>query len=238
MREPRCRWQLDGAFALIQQVRLVHAMAESACAEWQVQADQLDKFSILRERFGLHLATARPDDPSLTPITVTENRPPDAVDGGRGGSAAPDLPAGHRRPLPHAVAGRAHAPLLVRRAADRQPPGAPRRLEIAEAFRRRGGAGGEDQLRRLRPPAVDPLAGRRPPAPHRRRHRMVVRARPPLPDEGVGRGVPPVAGRLGARAVSERRLPVVVPLSSRRACAAPFPSSRSLRPCPTASATG
>ena len=100
---------------------------------------------------------------------VRHHRPPDAVDGDRGGRAAPDLPAGHRRPLPHAVAGRADAPLLVRRPADRQPPGAPRRLD-RQAFRRRGGAGGEDQLRRLRPPAADPLAGRRPPAPHRRRH--------------------------------------------------------------------
>ena len=79
MREPRCRWQLDGAFALIQQIRLVHALAESDC-EIAVQADQLDKFSILRERFGLHLATARPGDPSLTPfITIDHQTPSTAV---------------------------------------------------------------------------------------------------------------------------------------------------------------
>ena len=142
---------------------------------------------------------------------VRHDRPPDAVDRGRGGRAAPDLPAGHRRPLPHAVAGRADAPLLVRRAADRQPPGAPRRLDC-QAFRRRGGAGGEDQLRRLRPPAADPLVGRRPPAP--------ASATSPYgrPSEAAAsrrrRGTRslPVARRLGARAVSERRLPVVVPL--------------------------
>ena len=49
MREPRRRWQLDSPFALIQQIRLVHAIAESS-AEIAVPADQLDKFSILRER--------------------------------------------------------------------------------------------------------------------------------------------------------------------------------------------
>ena len=79
MREPRRRWQLDGSFALIQQIRLVHAVAESAC-EIAVAADQLDKFSILRERFGLRLATARPDDPSLTPfITLDHQTPSKAV---------------------------------------------------------------------------------------------------------------------------------------------------------------
>ena len=79
MREPLRRWQLDGSFALIQQIRLVHAVAESRF-EIAVPADQLDKFSVLRERFGLQLATAQPDDPSLTPfVTIDHQTPSTAV---------------------------------------------------------------------------------------------------------------------------------------------------------------
>ena len=79
MREPVRRWQLDGSFALIQQIRLVHAVAESHF-QIAVPADQLDKFSVLRERFGLQLATARPDDPSLTPfVTIDHQTPSTAV---------------------------------------------------------------------------------------------------------------------------------------------------------------
>jgi hypothetical protein len=75
----RPRWQLDGSFALIQQIRLVHALAESGF-EIAVPADELDKFSILRERFGLRLATARRDDPLLTPfITIDHVTPSTAV---------------------------------------------------------------------------------------------------------------------------------------------------------------
>ena len=79
MPEPRRRWQLDGAFALIQQIRLVHALAESSF-EVAVPAGELDKFSILRERFGLRLATARTEDACLTPfITIDHATPSTAV---------------------------------------------------------------------------------------------------------------------------------------------------------------
>jgi hypothetical protein len=80
VRESRRRWQLDGVFALIQQIRLVHAVAESGF-EIAIAADQLDKFSILRERFGLHLAAARPDDPSLTPFVTIDHRTPSTAIG-------------------------------------------------------------------------------------------------------------------------------------------------------------
>ena len=80
MRERRQRWQLDGSFALIQQIRLVHAIAESS-AEIAVPADQLDKFSILRERFGLKLATARPADPSLAPFVIVDHKTPSTAVG-------------------------------------------------------------------------------------------------------------------------------------------------------------
>src|SRR5204863_3254585 len=53
----------------------VHAIAEAGC-EIAVAADQLDKFSILRERFGLNLATATPDDPSLTPFVTIDHKTP------------------------------------------------------------------------------------------------------------------------------------------------------------------
>lgn len=75
MPEPRRRWQLDGSFALIQQIRLVHALAESGF-EIAVAAGELDKFSILRERFGLGLATARIDDPSLAPFVAIDHETP------------------------------------------------------------------------------------------------------------------------------------------------------------------
>jgi hypothetical protein len=75
VRDARQRWQLDGSFALIQQIRLIHAVAESTF-EIGVPADQLDKFSILRERFGLRLSTARPGDPSLTPYLTVDHKTP------------------------------------------------------------------------------------------------------------------------------------------------------------------
>jgi hypothetical protein len=78
--EPRRRWQLDGSFVLIQQIRLAHAVAESAF-EIAVDADQLDKFSVLRERFGLRLATARPGDPSLTPFVTIDHKTPSTAVG-------------------------------------------------------------------------------------------------------------------------------------------------------------
>ncbi len=79
MGEAPRRWQLDVPFALIQQIRLVHALAESGF-EIAVPADQLDKFSILRERFGLRLATARPGDPSLASfITIDHETPSTAL---------------------------------------------------------------------------------------------------------------------------------------------------------------
>jgi hypothetical protein len=78
--EPRRRWQLDGSFVLIQQIRLAHAMAESAF-EIAVEADQLDKFSVLRDRFGLRMATARPDDPSLTPFVTIDHKTPSTAVG-------------------------------------------------------------------------------------------------------------------------------------------------------------
>jgi len=78
--EPRRRWQLDGAFALIQQIRLVHALAESSF-EVAVAAGELDKFSILRERFGLRLATARSEDPCLTPFIAIDHATPSTAVG-------------------------------------------------------------------------------------------------------------------------------------------------------------
>lgn len=73
--EPSCRWQLDVSFALIQQIRLVHAVAESAC-EIAVPAGELDKFSILRDRFGLRLRAAQADDPSLAPFVRIDHETP------------------------------------------------------------------------------------------------------------------------------------------------------------------
>jgi hypothetical protein len=76
-----CRWQLDVSFALIQQIRLVHAVAESAC-EIAVPAGELDKFSILRERFGLRLRAAQPGDPSLAPFVRIDHETPSTAVGG------------------------------------------------------------------------------------------------------------------------------------------------------------
>jgi hypothetical protein len=75
------RLQLDVTFALIQQIRLAHAVAESAF-EIAVPEAELDKFSILRERFGLQLAIARPDDVKLAPyITIDHETPSTAIGG-------------------------------------------------------------------------------------------------------------------------------------------------------------
>jgi hypothetical protein len=76
-----CRWQLDVSFALIQQIRLVHAVAESGC-EIAVPAGELDKFSILRERFGLRLMAAQPGDPSLAPFVRIDHETPSTALGG------------------------------------------------------------------------------------------------------------------------------------------------------------
>lgn len=73
-----CRWQFDATFSLIQQIRLVHAVAESAF-EIAVPADELYKFSVLRERFGLKLATAKRDDPSLAPFVTIDHETPTTV---------------------------------------------------------------------------------------------------------------------------------------------------------------
>ena len=58
------RLQLDTPFALIQQIRLAHALAESDYAI-TVAAAELPKFSVLYERFGLRLGDARPGDVAL-----------------------------------------------------------------------------------------------------------------------------------------------------------------------------
>ncbi len=73
------RWQLDGSFSLIQQIRLAHALAESSFVI-AVPADQLDKFSVLRDTFGLALAAATAADRSLTPfVTIDHQTPSTAV---------------------------------------------------------------------------------------------------------------------------------------------------------------
>jgi hypothetical protein len=77
--DPAGRWRLDLSFALIQQIRLAHALSESAY-DIAVSADELDKFSILRDRFGLRLVVARPDDRRLDPyITIDHQTPSTAV---------------------------------------------------------------------------------------------------------------------------------------------------------------
>ncbi len=81
MRERSRRWKLDGPFSLIQQIRLVHALAESAF-DIAVPADQLDKFSLLRDRFGLRLAIAEATDPSLTPFVTIDHATPSTAVGG------------------------------------------------------------------------------------------------------------------------------------------------------------
>jgi hypothetical protein len=75
------RWQLDVPFSLIQQIRLVHAVAESAF-EIAVPEGELDKFSILRDRFGLRLSPARPGDPSLAPYVRIDHETPSTAVGG------------------------------------------------------------------------------------------------------------------------------------------------------------
>jgi hypothetical protein len=73
------RLRLDFSFALIQQIRLVHALAESAF-EIAVPDVELEKFSVLRDRFGLRLAAARGDDVPLTAcVTIDHETPATAV---------------------------------------------------------------------------------------------------------------------------------------------------------------
>jgi hypothetical protein len=73
--QPPRRWRLEGPFSLIQQIRCTHALAESAFAI-AVPADELEKFSVLRDTFGLELATATGADPSLTPFVTIDHRTP------------------------------------------------------------------------------------------------------------------------------------------------------------------
>jgi hypothetical protein len=73
------RLRLDLTFSLIQQIRLVHALCESAY-DIAVPAAELDKFSILRDRFNLRLAPSRPDDVDLAPhVTLVHETPVTAV---------------------------------------------------------------------------------------------------------------------------------------------------------------
>jgi hypothetical protein len=79
MRAMPRRLRFDFTFALIQQIRLVHALTESAF-EIAVPETELDKFSILRERFGLRLASPRGDDVPLTAcVTIDHETPSTAV---------------------------------------------------------------------------------------------------------------------------------------------------------------
>jgi hypothetical protein len=78
--DTRRRWQFGAPFTLIQQIRLVHALAESAF-EIAVPVEELDKFAILRERFGLRLAVAAAGDPSLAPFLTIDHATPSTVVG-------------------------------------------------------------------------------------------------------------------------------------------------------------
>jgi hypothetical protein len=80
VRETRCRWQFGAPISLIQQIRLAHALAESAF-EIAVPAHELHKFAMLRERFDLQLAVARSDDPSLAPFIAIDHQAPATVVG-------------------------------------------------------------------------------------------------------------------------------------------------------------
>jgi hypothetical protein len=73
------RLQLDLSFALIQQIRLAHALAESDYAI-TVAAAELPKFSALGERFGLRLADARPGDLALGGfVSISHEAPSTAI---------------------------------------------------------------------------------------------------------------------------------------------------------------
>jgi hypothetical protein len=69
------RLRLDCSFALIQQIRLAHALAESAF-EITVPDAELDKFSVLRDRFGLRLAAARGGDVPIADALAIDHRTP------------------------------------------------------------------------------------------------------------------------------------------------------------------
>jgi hypothetical protein len=77
----RRRLRVDFTFALIQQIRLVHALAESAF-DVTVPAGELDKFSVLRDRFGLRLAAAGADDAPLAPHLAIDHAAPSTAVGG------------------------------------------------------------------------------------------------------------------------------------------------------------
>ena len=73
------RLQLDLSFALIQQIRLAHALAESDYAI-TVAAAELPKFSVLCERFGLRLGDARPGDVALGGfVSISHEAPSTAI---------------------------------------------------------------------------------------------------------------------------------------------------------------
>jgi hypothetical protein len=92
-------------------------VAESGC-EIAVPADQLDKFSILRERFGLPSGdgAARGSVAYAGSVTIDHQTPSTAVGAVVRPLIFPRAVVDHCRTL---VAGRADAPLLVRRALDR-----------------------------------------------------------------------------------------------------------------------
>ncbi len=58
----------------------MHALSESAF-EIAVSADELAKFSLLRDRFGLRLAVARPDDLPIDPFLTIDHRTPSTAIG-------------------------------------------------------------------------------------------------------------------------------------------------------------
>jgi hypothetical protein len=74
------RWQFGAPISLIQQIRLAHALAESAF-EIAVPAHELHKFAMLRERFGLELAVAKAADRSLAPFIAIDHEAPATIIG-------------------------------------------------------------------------------------------------------------------------------------------------------------
>jgi hypothetical protein len=75
------RLLLDLPFALIQQIRLAHALAESDFPI-TVPASELPKFSVLCERFDLRLDEAAPDDVPLGSFVSISHQEPSTALGG------------------------------------------------------------------------------------------------------------------------------------------------------------
>jgi hypothetical protein len=93
------RLQVNLTLSLIQQIRLVHALAESAF-DITVPAAEIDKLSILRQRFNLRLSASRPDDFDLTPfLTLVHEEPATAVGGLRRPLIFPRVLVDHCRTL-------------------------------------------------------------------------------------------------------------------------------------------